>query len=59
MALDDSESEDEEEVEEEGTDMESDLEGKKEEGKKKSAVCGHDCVYCGTINLLLNCDLFL
>lgn len=36
MALDDSESEDDEEVEEdeEGTDMESDLEGKKEEGKK-------------------------
>lgn len=36
MALDDSESEDDEVEEEEGgSDMESDLEGKKEEGKNK------------------------
>uniref|UniRef100_UPI003AAFA29A LOW QUALITY PROTEIN: something about silencing protein 10 n=1 Tax=Centroberyx gerrardi TaxID=166262 RepID=UPI003AAFA29A len=40
MALDDSESEEEEEYEEEeeGTDMESDLEGKKDDGKKKSQL---------------------
>lgn len=40
MALDDSESEEEEEEDdqEEGTDMESDLEGKKEEGKHKIII---------------------
>lgn len=39
MALDESESEDDEqEEEEEGTDMESDLEGRKEEGKQNNFV---------------------
>lgn len=58
MALSESE---EEEDEEEGTDMESDLEGKKEEGKRKiiSSVYVQELVYCHTSTFNFKFAVFL
>ncbi|XP_054472832.1 something about silencing protein 10 isoform X1 [Anoplopoma fimbria] len=66
MALDDSEDDDEDEEEEEeedeGTDMESDLEGKKEEGKHKkhkftSRICFNVILSYLTVTVLPSSDL--
>lgn len=61
MALDESESEedDEEEEEEEGTDMESDLEGRKEEGKQNNFVIWFSLEdYCLTVTCMFFSQTF-
>lgn len=61
MALDDSESEEDEEgveeIEEEGTDMESDLDTKSNEGKHDLFIYLKAYFYCGAY--LLKCFFFL